>query len=261
MIGDAVVYLLWAPAGREPVQRFLHACATHRAGVEHTLVVALSGAESDEQAAEAERWLDGVDCLIERFDGPRIDLGTYRELVDRIAADRYYFMNSYCEPLAGDWLAKWRNTLTRPEVGVVGPAGSYESFVRWTTVPLQPLRVLRFKRYPSPHIRTSCFAVERSTIERLDWPPVMSKENAWAFESGRHGLTAQVQRIGLAAVVVGRDGVGYEVERWRESATFRAGGQRNLLIADKRTHDYEDADERQREFLAKLAWGSYDGVQ
>ena len=55
--------------------------------------------------------------------------------------------------------------------------------------------------------------------------------------------------------VVGRDGVAYPSERWRESATFRSGGQRNLLIADNRTFQYEQADPAFKNTLERMAWG------
>jgi hypothetical protein len=207
------------------------------------------------------RPFDGVAYEVERFDGARIDLRTYRELIDRRGEARFYLLNSYCEVLADNWLAMWKAVLERPQVGIVGPGGSYESFVHGWAALLRPWRLLRFGRYPSPHIRTSCFAIERTTVDRIEWPNITKKEMAWAFESGRKSLTAQVRALGLEAIVIGRDGEGYALDRWHESATFRSGGQRNLLIADKRSRDYDDADEQRRAFLAKLAWGEYDGVR
>ena len=57
-------------------------------------------------------------------------------------------------------------------------------------------------------------------------------------------------------MVVGRDGRSYERDRWRESATFRSGGQRNLLIADNRTAQYEQADPAFKRRLEQMAWGT-----
>lgn len=60
----------------------------------------------------------------------------------------------------------------------------------------------------------------------------------------------------MKVLVVGRDGVAYPPERWRESATFRSGDQRNLLIADNRTEQYAAADPRFKRTLEEMAWGS-----
>jgi hypothetical protein len=57
-------------------------------------------------------------------------------------------------------------------------------------------------------------------------------------------------------LVVGRDGVAYPTERWRESATYRSGGQANLLIADNRTRQYETASPRRRLKLEQMTWGT-----
>ncbi|MGZ4351312.1 MAG: hypothetical protein ACXVRX_12420 [Solirubrobacteraceae bacterium] len=56
-------------------------------------------------------------------------------------------------------------------------------------------------------------------------------------------------------MVVGRDGRAYDRDRWRESRTFRAGEQDNLLVEDNRTRQYEEAQGRWRRKLARLAWG------
>jgi hypothetical protein len=76
------------------------------------------------------------------------------------------------------------------------------------------------------------------------------------LESGRNGITRQVLANGLRAVVVGRDGLAYSPPRWHESATFRSGGQTNLLIADNRTRQYEQAGEDERAKLEQMAWGT-----
>ncbi len=78
----------------------------------------------------------------------------------------------------------------------------------------------------------------------LDWPEVGTKRGAWALESGRRSITRQVWERGLETLVVGRDGQAYERDRWFDSATFRSGGQRNLLIADNRTRQFDDATPR-----------------
>jgi hypothetical protein len=256
----AVVYLLWEPSGRELVDDFMNSYREFPAGEEHDLIVASCGAESPERESAAREWFGETPVIWESFTGPRIDLHTYRQLIDRVKHEEFCFHNSYCRFLGENWLAKTLKQLRREDVGVVGPGGSYESLFKWSIYPPRIHYWLNYKAYPNPHIRTSCFATKRRVVERIDWPRITRKSQAWKFESGRSGLTAQVESLGLKPVVVGRDGVGYEKDQWFESGTFRSGGQRNLLIADKRTDDFADGTEQQRAAYAHDAWRKYDGV-
>jgi len=61
--------------------------------------------------------------------------------------------------------------------------------------------------------------------------------------------------MGLGVVVVGRDGRGYEKERWAESETLWQGQQRNLLVSDNQTRQYAEADALGRAWLSRTAWG------
>jgi hypothetical protein len=97
--------------------------------------------------------------------------------------------------------------------------------------------------------------LSRDVMLGLEWPVPRSKMDALLLESGRRSISGQVREQGLDVRVVGRDGVAYASERWHESATFRSGGQRNLLIADNRTRQYEEADAEMRSRLEQMAWG------
>lgn len=116
-------------------------------------------------------------------------------------------------------------------------------------------RARGFDGFPAPHVRTNAFAASRELLRSITLPPIRAKFDAHRFESGRGGLTAQVQARGLRCVVVGRDGVVYEAADWPESATFNQGAQENLLVGDNRTSLYAAGDERARQYLAWMAWG------
>jgi len=45
------------------------------------------------------------------------------------------------------------------------------------------------------------------------------------------------------------------VPEWPASATYRSGEQRNLLVADRRTRDWERSSPRLRRRLGRDAWG------
>jgi len=138
----------------------------------------------------------------------------------------------------------------------LGSTGSYESLLSSSTFrPLRPFLRHRLPPFPNPHVRTTGFMLERDLMLTLDWPATMHKRSALKLESGTPNITRQVLARGLRVLVVGRDGRGYERERWPESRTFRSGSQENLLIADNRTREYADAPPVRRAQLARFAWG------
>ena len=102
--------------------------------------------------------------------------------------------------------------------------------------------------------------LERRRLLDLRWPETTRKSHAYELESGNAGITRQIEALGLRAVVVGRDGLAYDRDAWRESRTFRAGEQDNLLVADNQTRHYDEAQGRARRKLAQMAWGNSSGV-
>ena len=112
----------------------------------------------------------------------------------------------------------------------------------------------RLGRFPAPHLRTNAFVIRRETLLALELPHIRGKLDAYAFESGRRSLTAQVRALGLRALVVAGDGGAYDVPDWPESATLWQGNQENLLVADNQTASYADADLERRTLLSRYAW-------
>jgi hypothetical protein len=245
-----LVYLAWTPYGIGPAKRFVSSYREHSAGTAHRLVLGLAGPEGDGgpwRRAFAAVEHDAIEL------GTGVDLDHYRAAVERVVAERYCFVNTVSVVLADGWLGHLERALLTSGVGMVGTAGSYESP---NAVRPGPLRRRRpgYESFPNPHLRTNGFALERKLLLSLDWPAGMSREDSLALEAGSHSLTRQVREQGLATLVVGRDGVAYPPERWRESATFRSGDQANLLIADNRTRHYQEAGPLTRRALAWLAW-------
>jgi hypothetical protein len=113
-----------------------------------------------------------------------------------------------------------------------------------------------FGAFPAHHVRTNGFMIGREVFGQLRMSTLRRKNDAYRLESGRDSITAQVQRLELAAQVVGRDGLVYNPPEWFASRTFWQGAQENLLIADKQTADYERADAATRGVLSRYAWGA-----
>ncbi|MEX2107855.1 MAG: hypothetical protein WD827_03080 [Solirubrobacterales bacterium] len=235
--------------GLEPVERFIASYHEHPAGAEHRLVLALAGPDGDRTP-----WRRAF-AAIEHDElelGEGMDLDHYRAVAERVVAEHYCFVNTHSVVLADGWLGQLEQALLASGVGMVGTTGSYESP---NAVRPGPLRRLRpgHDPFPNPHLRTNGFALERQLLLDLDWPTGLTKLESVALEGGTRSLTRQVRERGLETLVVGRDGA-YPTDRWRQSATFRSGGQSNLLLADNRTRHYQNAGPLTRAGLAWLAW-------
>jgi hypothetical protein len=254
--GVCVVHLVWAPLGLEPLRRFTRSYRARSAGREHALLAVFNGfsdpAALDEARAEM-AVLEHVELVLER---PAQDLGAYRIAAEHAReADTVCFLNSHSELLVDDWLALLERHLHAPGVGIVGATGSHESSYSSAPRPLKPLRRRQFPPFPNPHVRTNAFMLERARMLALDWTVARGKGSAHRLESGARGITRQLLAAGLEPRVVGRDGRDYAPSEWPQSRTFRSGDQENLLVADNRTRQYDEASPERRAELARMAWG------
>jgi hypothetical protein len=261
----ALVHLVWAPLGPEPLRAFLRSYRAHTPGVAHELVVLLNGAAPAGAAREALlAELAEVEHRLLALERPLQDLAAYGEAARRLEHERLCFLNSYSVVLADGWLGHLARALDEPDVGIAGASGSWESQAEWVRgkVGHWPYQLVtlagarrRYSRFPNPHIRTTAFALARDTALGVGLERAHDKRAAYLLESGRASVTRQLFARGLRAVVVGRDGRLHDVADWPRSATYRSGGQRNLLVADNRTRDWELASPRLRTRLTRDAWG------
>jgi hypothetical protein len=112
-----------------------------------------------------------------------------------------------------------------------------------------------FLPFPARHLRTNAFMIDRDVLLALRTGTIRRKSDAYRLESGRESLTMQLEQQGLEVLVVGRNGQRYGPTEWAASGTFWQGAQENLLIADKQTGRYRDADRLGKEALSRYAWG------
>lgn len=238
--------------GIEPLKQFVAACERHPAGADHELTAVFNLVDPARQS----EWEAALEPLPHRplvTPEPMIDLAAYHWAVSRIDADAFCFVNSYARPLADDWLAKLLRPLERPEVGMTGATGSFES--NHTAFNPRMLWTQFFPRFPNTHLRTNGLAVRRETLDRIGWRAPRGKIQALWQESGHRSISKKVMRQGLELLVVGADGSEYKPSEWEHSGTFRSGEQQNLLIADNRTDHYQRSEGAEREHLRALAWG------
>jgi len=250
----ALVHLVWAPLGPEPLRRFLASCRRHPPGAAHRLVILCNGFGGGLPPAFAAA-LDGVEHELVHVPEPVQDLAAYRAAVQQVESGWLCFVNSYGEALADDWLGTLAAAAARDGVGMVGASGSWESAASSAPLALRVQRHLAFPRFPNPHLRTTGFLLGRELALALDWGGTETKLGALRLESGRRSLSRQVRAQGLEVPVVDRWGAAWPSGRWPESRTFRSGAQEGLLIADNRTAQYAASDPAERLRLARMAWG------
>ncbi|MDX6598316.1 MAG: hypothetical protein QOE87_2203 [Gaiellales bacterium] len=245
-----VVHLVWAPLGVAPLERFLASYRAQPAGIPHRIAFIFKGFDSPAGAAAQVGLLEGLEHESFFYDRPTFDLPAYKAAGERLQASHYCFLNSESVLLAPRWLGALSAALARPGVGVAGATGSYE-----TPSSMFPWRRRRWPRFPNPHVRTNAFMLSRELLRSAPWPEVSSKAQAWELESGVAGLTRHSWSQGLDTCVVGRDGSAHLPWEWPASATFRSGGQSNLLVADNRTREWDEATPSRRVALSRYAWG------
>lgn len=283
-----LVHLVWPPLGLEPFRRFVAAYRRNPGGVAHRLVVLFNGLPDEGATAPYLAELGDLPHDVVRTPLATQDIPAYFAAARATPHEFLCFLNSFAEPRDPAWLAKLHRHAVRPSVGLVGATGSWESYYSALRATHRPAAVLlremagfalrgrprpsirahlrgrrelrearaAFAPFPNPHVRTSTFMLRRERMLRVVAGPIRTKLDALRFESGRDGLTRQILAMRLETLVVGRDGQGYAPEQWPGSHTFRMRNQENLLVADNRTAQYDEADAPMRARLRGLAWGA-----
>ncbi len=255
MPGIAVVHLVRRQNGLAPLQRFLESYRRHAAGADHELIL-LYKDFGKQVPADYAHALAGISHQRMLLPDRGFDLHPYFTAVARFDHDYFCFLNSYSRILSADWLGKLHAPVAARTAGLVGATGSCESIAA-LPAPKRWITQRYFAPFPNHHLRTNAFMAAREVLVRVTLRPMLFKFFALAFESGKDGLTAQIGRLGLDALVVDRNGTAYAKDRWHLSNTFRQSMQENLLVSDKQTDAYAAADAATRGRLSRLAWGEW----
>jgi hypothetical protein len=269
-----LIHLVWGPLGVAPLRRFLDSYVAHPAGIEHELTIVLNG------VPQAEATLPGLGSALGTelarvehhsisLEQPLLDLPAYGHAAEESSCSRLCFLNSYSTILADGWLAHLSRAIEEPGVGIAGATGSWESQSEWVRgkVRFWPYQLARlpparhdYPRFPNPHIRTTAFMLERETLLGMGLERARDKHSTYLLESGRRRITRQVIDSGQRAVVVDRKGNSHDLTQWPDSHTYRSGGQRDLLVGDRRTEDWQIASARLQRRLSRDAWGERYGA-
>lgn len=253
MSAPAPVAVCYLVRGRDDgwrlaADRFMNSYACQPAAAPHARYVICKGFDRRADLSHAmERFAAGGWTGVELPDDG-LDLTAYFRMARQLREPQVCFLNSTAEILGPAWLAKLLNNLRLPGTGMVGCTGSYET-LGTLDASIPP--------FPNVHLRSNAFAIDTHLFRRIsDGVDIISKLDAYRFESGASSLTRQVLAAGLDVRVVGRNGRGYLPERWPVSATFRGLGQTNLLIGDNQTRAFNDMTWAERCDVVQRTWGS-----
>jgi hypothetical protein len=259
--------------GIEPFISFLDSYLSHTAGVEHELLILFKGFSGRSDIAPYENLLKNTPHTFLVLSDYGFDLRPYFVAAERSNCRYLCFLNSFSLIQDDNWLLKLYRQIMKPGIGLVGATGSWGDISpgRFTTKKVLPLwkkllrpwvwRVVRgyfrlyFEPFPNYHIRTNGFMVARGTMLKIRRGFLLTKMHAYRLESGRNSITRQVEKMGLEAIVVGKDGVGYGRNEWDLSNTFWRQTQSNLLISDNQTRKYDAEDGEYRSSWERFAWG------
>lgn len=356
----AVIYLARAQEGLPCFEKFAVSYRKYKAGQEHDLIIVYKGDFKKGERAAAEHLFKDLATTSFSMSDEGFDIHGYLYAAKNIKHTYICCFNTYTELLSENWLNKLYSNLQKPDVGLVGITGSYESIYssheiiqnvcwlslndkcrfnkqlfsqfKWiiTLLPPSPFKndrslikkifsqknffgallsvfyllnykknkylrsfiydkiinrnkskyydnklkvefrniwntittngslkfLSQFPRFPNPHIRSNGYMLERKIFLEFD-PIENTKEACCAFESSFDGLTNTILRKGLEVLVVGADGLGYPIEEWINSRTFRLANQENLLAHDNQTLRYKEFSQGERDVHHYLTWGDY----
>ncbi len=239
----AVVYLNRHSVAPQFATAFLHSILPGQSPDAFDLVVLMKGDCANREAIQGVCAHYGFTPRLMAVSDHLFDLSAYMAAAKLLPHETVLLFNSYARVLSRNWFECFSSGFAQLGRGaLLGATGSFETH---GNVP----------PFPNPHIRTNAFMISRTLLLGVD-APLLTKRDCNLFEAGPEGLTKRVLQAGGQIGIIGRDGVVYEPEAWPAAHIFRSGRQKNLLVADNRTQDYQTASIFRRRKLAAMAWGS-----
>lgn len=241
----AVVYLARKVDSGRWMPRFLASLQAYSSGQSYDLIVILKGYREGEVPDYLRNFVaPGLKRVITMsFDDSRFSTEAFFSVAERFDHDFFLFFVSSARVLGPSWLKHMFAPLLDKNTQLVGASSGFESLDLDTP-------------YPNPSIRTNGFVMRRADWLSLERGDLSVRYGGNLFEAGPNSMTKQVLRRGGKILLVDRDGKTYPPQAWRDSATFRLSRQEKLLIADKRTDEFELALPRKRRRLVALNWGA-----
>lgn len=278
----SVVHLVWVPLGLEPFAKFISSYCKYDNEYEHELVLIFNGIKEAAETKVYHEYIKAFQIKYRSFyreNGQ--DLEVYFWTARQLTTDYVLFLNSYSEILANGWLRKYMEAMEIENAGAISATGSYMSYYsvikngyswKWDKsvsllanyrkckLLIKNLFLYRFyfKSFPNSHLRTNAFIIKRKLFLALKFSKPKKKIDAYFFESGKKGLTAQLLQRGLNVYLVDRYGKTYKPDEWYESFIFWCDDQANLLVSDNQTRKFDCGSKEERKLLTFNAWGKHE---
>ena len=246
----AVVYLARGKTSEEihSIERFIDSYIKFEPGLEHKLYIVFKGFENEDDLSKILSLVEQIPHEKIELGDRNFDIGAYISASKIVTEEKILFLNTHSEILRKDWLLNIAKHLDKENIALVGCTASLESLnIKYANIP----------KYPNAHIRTNAFMTYRELFITLTKGDVIiEKIDAFHFESGQNSLTNRIHTKGYKCVLAGANGVGYMQSRWSASQTFRLSSQRNLIIADNQTRNFEELSFVRKLFWTFGAWGN-----
>ena len=253
MAAIGVVYLYRFAEGEVPARTFLESYRAHPAGVEHDLHVILKGFPDVASCAAARASFDPLSANLIELDDTGYDIGSYLVAAQRIANNRLVFLNTFSEILADNWLAHLDAALNRPDVGLVGATGSWQSL--GSAYVAAALRFAHWLRHPigyvKSHFENGSYSSVGTGVPRRSFRDIALKIRGFAdlYEFGRYPnphirtnafMIDRERFLSLHSIPFRRKADVYKFESGRQSMTNQIMRMKlKALVVDRSGRAYE----------------------
>lgn len=120
-----VVYLYRFAEGERPVLRFLETYHRYSAGIEHDLYVVFKGFPDIATLALGRAVFANTPFTSIELDDSGYDVGSYLNAAKVVSNPKLFFLNTFSQILARDWLKYFDRAINLRGVGLVGATGSW----------------------------------------------------------------------------------------------------------------------------------------
>lgn len=211
----------------ESTRRFISSYREHPAGYAHKLIGVNCGAYAPDDLLN-----DLCDDQLTAL-GDGYDNGTYQEVNRTLCnMDLVVAMNTHVYFPHSDWLKPFVAAAQKHGLGVYGPSASYEQ---------------------NPHLRSTCLVYHPRILTEYPYR-VKTRGDCCLFEHGPNNFSLWAFRRGFPSLMVTADGQTWPKSQWRKPPNiFRRGDQSNMLVWDRHSDIYKEADESNKHRLERDA--------
>lgn len=212
------------------VRRFADTFKKYSPGVEdYEVVVVCNWGEPTDEIRE---WFWGIKARFVPYYKHGCDIGSLQYA--GAFGDFLIGMTSRCYFHRKGWLKRYVDARQKHGPGLYGASASHEG--------------------GTPHICTRAYGIDTEILRKYPYQ-VQSRGDGQKFETGEWCLTSWALKQGLPTMQITWDAE-QDMAHWRdpkEQGIYRRGDQNAMLVWDRHTDIFKDADQVEKQRLAKLA--------